>query len=192
MMRINLLPVKRLRKLQRARNEIFGLLAVLGAVVGGLFVVFLLLGGKIDRLNGEIASLEAEKAKYQQTINEIEELKKQKALLETKLGVIKQLKKGSQTAMRVMDELAYLVPADKLWVNNIVLANNEVRLSGIALDNPTVASFMETVDKSPVFGYPELGAASQNVTAGRKLKAFSLTFGVTTPPVAEAEPQAAQ
>ena len=53
-----------------------------------------------------------------------------------------------------------------------------LRISGIGLDNATIADFMETLVTSPYFASAELSGTSTTAVQGRQLKSFSLTIGV--------------
>ena len=151
--------------------SLLGVLAILGLVA-------LVLGFKVGELKASIAALTKEKAKYQTTINQIEKLKKDQKLLETKLNTISQLKKGSQLTVRVMDELANLTPSSRLWITKMTFNGSILKISGIALDNATIADYMETIITSPYFRSAELSGTSTKGVSGRQFKSFSLTIPV--------------
>jgi len=178
MIHINLLPVRQIKKKIKARKQVLGFGFTLIGVLAMLGVVALVLGYKVDELKASISALNKEKATYQTTINQIEKLKKDQALLETKLNTISQLKKGSQLTVRVMDELATLTPASRLWINTMSFGGDILRISGTALDNATIAEYMETIVTSPYFASAELSGTSSTGVAGRTLKSFSLTIKV--------------
>ena len=178
MIHINLLPVRQIKKKIQARKRVFGLGMTLLAVLAFLGVVALVLGFKVDELKASISVLNKEKAKYQTTINQIEKLKKDQTLLETKLNTISQLKKGSQLAVRVMDELATLTPSSRLWITSMTFSGTIMRIAGTALDNATIADYMETIVSSPYFATAELSGTSSKGVQGRQLKSFSLTIKV--------------
>jgi type IV pilus assembly protein PilN len=167
MIHINLLPVRQIKKKIQARKNVFGLGITLLVVLALLGVVALVLGFKVGELKASIAKLNKEKAKYQTTINQIERLKKDQALLETKLNTISQLKKGSQLTVRVMDELATLTPSSRVWVTSMSFSGSILRISGIALDNATIADYMETIVTSPYFATAELSGTSTTGYQGR-------------------------
>ena len=187
MIKINLLPVKQIKKNQKVRREVVAFLI-------SLLILFVVMGvvayGKvahIDNLNVTINKLQQERNKYQSTINEIEKLKKDKAKLETKLATIKKLKRGSQITVRVLDEIASLTPANRLWLRSLNQTADQLQLSGIALDNETIAQYMNRIKDSPYFSSAELNNSSLTVVAGRKLKSFSLTCGITDSTIEESE-----
>jgi len=178
MIQINLLPVRQIKKKILAIKRLLWLGFTLLTVLVLLGVIALVMGFKVDDLQSNIAALRKEKAQYQTTINQIEQLKKDQALLETKLNTISQLKKGSQLAVRVMDELANLTPSSRLWLNSMSFNGSILRISGIALDNATIADYMETIITSPFFATAELSGTSTTGIQGRQLKSFSLTINV--------------
>ena len=185
MIRINLLPVKQIRQKLQARNSVIGLGITLLSVLVLLGLVALFVGLKVGDLKASIGDLNKEKKKYQTTINQIEKLKKDQALLETKLDMISRLKSGSQLTVRLMDEMANLVPNERLWISQMSISKGRLKLSGTALDNATIADFMETVVASPYFATADLSGTSSKIVSGRTLKAFSLTCRVVNPDAKE-------
>ena len=179
MIRINLLPVKQIKKVLKARNEViaflFALLGLIVIILGLAFSRVML----VNDLNAAITDLKKEKNSYQSTINEIEKLKMDKATLETKLATIKKLKKGSHITVKVLNEIANLIPANRMWLNSLSQTPDSLKLSGIALDNETIAQFMKVLKESPLFIDAELVNSSLVVVADRKLKSFSLNCSIT-------------
>ncbi|MCF6291501.1 MAG: PilN domain-containing protein [Desulfobacterales bacterium] len=187
MITINLLPVKQIQRRLQARNQVF---IFAGFVVG--LMVLLALGGlglnqKIAGLKDRTAALEAEQDSYQSILNEIDKLKKDKAALENKLAVIAKLKKGSRLTVRILDEIANLTPANKLWLTSLSQADGQLQLAGIALDNANIASYMELLDGSYLFADPELQGSSLYMLGGQRLKSFSLTCDIIEPDQGEPE-----
>ena len=185
MIRINLLPVRQIKKKLQARNNVIGLGLTLLSVLVLLGLVALVLGFKVGDLKASINDLNKEKKKYQTTINQIEKLKKDQELLETKLNIISKMKTGSQLTVRLMDEMANLVPSERLWISSMSIKSGTLKLAGTALDNATIADFMETVVASPYFATANLSGTSSKGVSGRILKSFSLTCKVVNPDAKE-------
>lgn len=181
MIQINLLPVRQLRKRLQVRNEV----AVFGAIVLLVIVIIGIIGLNMSHAvkskKSENKVLSKKKASYQPILDEIDKLKKDKKEQETKLDVIKKLKTGSQTLVHVFDELAKVTPSNRVWLQSMSHSGDTMKISGIALDNATIAQYMRSIRGSDYFNSAELSAASQTVVAGAKLKSFGLTIGVTSP-----------
>lgn len=192
MIRINLLPIRQIKKRLRLRNEF---LAFITAVVVLLVVIAMTGFGQTQRiteLKKNIVTLTQERDSYQAVLKKIETIKKQKADLEAKLAVIDKLKLNSQVTVRIVDEIATLTPINKMWLQSLQLSASMVKLSGIALDNSIIAQYMKELSGSFFFADPDLANSSEIKVADKKLKAFALTISVKglavepPPPVAGA------
>lgn len=180
MVTINLLPVKHIQKVQKARTEVIGFAASVLLVFVAIGLAAAVQIFMIKDLNATIKGLEKEKSSYQSTINEIEKLKKDKAILETKLAMIKKLRRGSHITVRLLDEIASLVPVNRLWLKSLQQNPSSLQLSGVALDNETIAQFMQSLKSSQLLTSAELGNSSLTMVAGRKLKSFDLRCDVAS------------
>ena len=181
MIHINLLPVRQIKQRLRVRNEVaffvlsmVVLILLLASVAGKLYY-------NVNSLTGENKLLTAKKASYQPILEEIEKLKKDKKEQETKLDVIKKLKTVSQITVRILDELAKIYPTNRLWITSLRQSGNSMDISGVALDNATIAQFMKNINESNYFSSAELSQTLQITIAGAKLKSFSLKIGITPP-----------
>ena len=181
MIRINLLPIKEIKKKLRLRHELFifslsflGILVVVGIVSLGMTQ-------KVSALQKEIQTLEDKRKSYGPILKEIDKLQKDKKLLETKLQTIESLKSDSQLTVRILDEIANRTPTSTMWLTALKVSATSLQLTGVALDNATIAQYMRALEASDYFAPPELANTSQTVVGGQKLKSFSLTLGITRP-----------
>jgi type IV pilus assembly protein PilN len=181
MIHINLLPVRQIRKRLQVRNEVA--IYMFSVLILMIFISLVALNkiSTIDNLKVQNQALSKKKASYQPILNEIAKLKKDKQEQETKLEVIKKLKTGSQVTVHVMDELAKLTPSNRLWLSNLRQFGMGLSVTGVALDNATIAQYMNNIATSDYFSGAELASSSQTVIAGAKLKSFSLSIGVVSP-----------
>jgi len=181
MIRINLLPIRQIKQRIRIKNEV----ATFAALFCVLLIVLGLVGytqaSKIEELTKTKAQLVAEKKKYQSVLKRIEKIKHEQALLKTKFDVIKSLKANSQLPVRILDEIANSTPPNRLWLNSFTFKSGTVNLSGIALDNETIAQYMDRLAASPYFSGTELKNSSLTVVANQKLKSFSLILSIKKP-----------
>lgn len=148
-----------------------------------------LLGGWVVKLNmdvkqmrAEVARLQQKKNSYDATLREIKQIETQKAKLFGKIEAIKELKAKSQVSVHVLDEIARATPPNSVWLTSLTQRGQSLTLSGTALDNNTVASYMNKISASKYIQSTTLGTSSQKVVANRNLQSFTLTM-VVTPPV---------
>lgn len=181
MIKINLLPVRQIIKRRETKKQVFIFFVAVCVVLVGIGITSLGIARKISNLQKDVKQLQRKKASYQPLLDEIAKLKRDKQNVERKLGVIEGLKKGRSTTVKILDEVAKRTPVDRLWLKSFNQGKGSLRVSGIALDNATIADYMKLLSASPMLGDAELSAASQTGFAGKKLKSFSLTLAVIEP-----------
>jgi len=187
MIKINLLPVKRIQARLGARNDVIKLAVFLVVVLVVIGLANFIQQGKVDDLNSVISKLSAEKDSYGSTLTEIEKLKADKAVLETQLGIIKSLKQSSQFLVRVLDEVSKITPPNLVWLQSLVLSHSTLQITCMAVDNPTVAQYMEAIEASPYLSDPELPGTTLVKDGNRERRSFSLNIKVQ-PPSTEGQP----
>lgn len=181
MIKINLLPIREIKQKLRRRREFFLMIASLLVLAGLLGGTNFVLQSKIDGVKKEVKALEKRKASYTAIQKEINQIKDKQAELQIKIDAIKRLRTDSQLSVRVIDEIANLTPHQRLWINSLRIAGNKLTLSGVGLDNPTIAKFMQDLEASPYFGTANLANSSHSDIGGQKLKSYSLTLQIVSP-----------
>lgn len=170
MIRINLLPFRAARKRENIRRQV--------SISGLLFLLFLLLLGvwfihlnsNLSTLKGKESSKKTELAGYQKELNEIKKLEKDINEINTKLDVIKNLEKGKTGPVLLLSTIADAVPKDKLWLTSLSEGNGKLTLTGTAMDNETVALFMNNLEAAKdVITSVELKSA-----IGKEIKDYNL------------------
>lgn len=188
MILINLLPVRHLKKRARARSEAIVFVSVfvlICAVLGGWV---LKLNIDVKQMQTEVARLQKKKQSYDATLREIKQIEAQKEKLFEQIEAIKQLKAKSQVSVHVLDEIARATPPNGVWLTSLKQSGASLTLAGTALDNTTIASYMNKLSDSPYIQGTTLGTSSQKVVANRNLQTFTLSMVVTPPTTDESTP----
>ncbi len=181
MLKINLLPIRQLQQHSRARNEVFGFVAIfvlLLVILGGMTI---LQANKATAIQAETTKLNQEKQTYDKILTEIKKLEADKKELENKIGIIKKLKKESSLTVHVLDEVSRKLDSTRMWLTALDQQGSSLSLTGTALDNKTIAEFMDTLDASPFISDVNLSDSSLTKVAGQDLKAFSIQCTVGSP-----------
>jgi len=190
MVYINLLPIREIKKRIKAVQQ----LSLFGVILASLLVVigaFWFYQSSIaSALAGEIATLNQEKQRYNQILAQIAKLEKDKQLIESKIAVINELQKTKALTVHILDEVARLTPSKRMWITSLDQSGMSLRLSGMALDNQTIAKYMETLKTSDYITDVNLISTSLSVFAGRDLKSFQLSCSLAMPGAAEETPGA--
>ncbi len=181
MLKINLLPVRQLKKRAKAKKQLLGMLLLFILILALCGVVGALQAQKISGLETDIAALQKEKDSYSSTLKKIDKLKKEREELVKKTEIIKKLKTDSSLTVRTLDEVANRIDNQRMWLDSLQQQGSSLRLSGVALDNQTIAQFMDSLKESPFVQDVTLSGSSLKVVSGRNLKSFQLSCVVSQP-----------
>ncbi|MFH1351624.1 MAG: PilN domain-containing protein [Pseudomonadota bacterium] len=179
MIRINLLPFRAIRKRENIKRQvtIFALvLLFLGSVMGWYYID---LSGKLSTLQKEEAKVKKDLASYQKTLNKIKSLEKTIKSVRAKLNVIKALEKGKSGPVLLLSEISDAVPKGKLWLKSLNEKRGSLSLTGTAMDNATVALFMDNLKASKQIGSVDLKSAKLRDLNKYKLKVSDFVLTCT-------------
>jgi type IV pilus assembly protein PilN len=178
MIRINLLPYRAARKKENIRIQVN---IFIGSIVILLLLVWVFntfLNGHINRKRAEIASTKAQVEKYQKIMDEIAEIKKKLNLVDRKIRVIKSLQADRKAPVQDLDSLYHLLVDKRMWYTSLEQKNKQFRITGIALDNYTVAEYMTRLEKSERYNNVKLASVKKHGIEGQSLslKKFEVNF----------------
>jgi type IV pilus assembly protein PilN len=150
MIRINLLPVRAAKKREFGRQQLllFVLLLVLAGI--GNWFWYSRVESELTALDQQIARTKTEIAQLEKTIGEVKSIKEDKKALEDKLKILDTLKKGRTGPVKVMDELATLIP-QKVWLTEYTEANSGVTMTGQAASYEDLSAFSKKLKASVHF-----------------------------------------
>ena len=159
MIKINLLPFRVARKKENIRKQI------------SIFLLFVLLTGVAliwytQSINKQIVSIKEKTkqinyqvAKYKEKVDRVVQIQKDLKILKEKLVIISSLKKQKKKQLMLFDGMTDLIIPTRMWLESFKTDKNSVTIKGIAFDNPTIADFMEKLEKSSLFSTVDLKTA---------------------------------
>ncbi len=192
MIRINLLPIGRRPVEEKIRKEITVFFLLIFFSVSVMVYFHIDHTRTIKQITAEKKTVDKEIRRYQDRQRQLKELQEKHKILEQKLGVIEQLRKNRDLQVRVLNQLAIIVPTDQLWIKTLTQKGNTLTLTGVARGNEVIAQFMEALAKSPYIDANGvvLKQSRQVKIQGYKLKNFNLSAKVIIPaPAKEAPPK---
>ncbi|WAC61848.1 PilN domain-containing protein [Pseudoxanthomonas sp. SL93] len=155
MARINLLPWRAERRVQRQR-EFYVMLGA--AAIAGLLLSFLLWFHYDRQVSGQTVRndfLKAEIAKVEAQNKEIEKLDEQKRRLLARKEVIEKLQANRSQMVHLFDSLVRTIP-DGVSLSNIKQDGEVLTLEGRAQSNARVSAYMRNLETSGWMTKPEL------------------------------------
>ena len=150
MIRINLLPVRAAKKREFGRQQLILLALALVIAVGANFFWWKTVSDASAALDVQIARTRQEIAQLEKTIGEVKSIKDDKKALEDKLKILDTLKKGRTGPVKVMDELATIIP-QRVWLIDYNEAGGAVTMNGRAMAYEDLSAFSKKLKASVHF-----------------------------------------
>lgn len=185
MIRINLLPVTETARVAGRRQDIaFGALAI-----GGLVLALVGAHGwqkaRMFAANRSLRQVAQELQAIQGPYADVQKLEAQKSELREKLRVIAQLEAKKVGPVRILAGLSESTP-EKLWLTEYADMGGTLKLTGLGVDEQTVADFMRRLGSLAFFRSVDLDETSQVTQDGAKVKKFviraQMDYGEVAPP----------
>lgn len=172
MIRINLLPFRATRKKENIRRQVFIFVSMFVLIALVLVYYNLMLAGKIENLEVKVTSTKKELKEVQKKAREVDRIKKEIATLEKKMNIISRLERNRTVPMEFLVAMSELIVEKKMWLTRMDIGAGSVSMDGLALDNKTVAVFLQRLEAAPIFNGVNLKKITQSDKTGISLKQF--------------------
>ncbi len=187
MIRINLLPFRAARKKENIRRQVSIFLLSLAFLLIILLYYNFSLNSKIGHLKKNIAQTKTELEKYEKINKEIAEIKKKLTNLQKKMAVMDTLEANRFAPTRLLDTMTQVIVPKRMWFTGMESKDNTVKITGIALDNKTVADFMVRLEQSGLFKEVDLKTLKRKTVQKQNFKSFQIIC-TKKPPTTTEEP----
>lgn len=141
MIRINLLPVRAVKKREAGRQILVLFAGVLIVTAAGNVAWYLNRDAEATLSSQRIADTQLRISELEKVIGEVNNINKRKKEVQEKLDVLATLRKGRSGPVRLLDALATATPK-KVWLTEFNEQNNAVKLVGKAVSHEEVAELM--------------------------------------------------
>ena len=171
MIRINLLPVKELKGevIRRGELMIGGVsLALTGILILGVYTYQ---WRQVSAVEKELDELRKELQVLNVKAKDVAELQRKIKEFEGKNKVIDDINKKKSGPVRVMESLAVATPS-ALWLTEFKEIGGNLTITGVAVDNQTIAEFLKALASYAYFNNTELVETTQNQQAGMPPRRF--------------------
>lgn len=178
MIRINLLPVKRKKKIPQ-----LSIIAVYSAVIAGITIIVLgiftfYLLSKVSDMRNEKTAKEKRLDELKVLIKEVENYEKDNESYREKNRIIEQLKKNQHAPLRLLDEVSAHLPKG-VWLTSLVDNAGVIDISGYAFTNSDLVNYVQSLKSSKYLVDVELIESRQTTVGDISLYQFKLIFKVT-------------
>ena len=174
MIRVNLLPVREARKQAGLRQQVvvLGLAAIAGVMIS--MWAQMTIASKQNAERALVAAARIELAALEATRKEVNRFREEREEIERKLQVIENLEKNRTGPVRVMDQIASIMPK-RMWLTHLSMKKGAMKLEGVSLDAEIVAAFLMSLSEASLISHVELERTKLEEKDGFKLNSFSIT-----------------
>ncbi len=174
MIKINLLPFRKAKRLENLRMQISVFILsiiIVGGVIGFSWVQ---INAELDAVKVRHAKLNKELKSYNKILKEIAKLKKDRKDLQVKLDVIRGLEAQKAGPVQLFDEICMAVPEGRLFLKSLKETASKINMAGVATDYDTVALFMTNLEKTKTIDSVQLRSTAQTGKDGSSVCNFNL------------------
>jgi len=174
MIKINLLLTRKEKKKMGAKKEIAVFVFSVILLLLLLFGVQWFLDSNIKETRVQITETKNQIAHHKSLMMEVNKYKELHRTYQDRLNTIETLRRERGGPARVLEELSVGKP-EKLHFESLKKDGPKVGIDGVALDDETVANFMDNLRKSKLFRNIDLVVSEQIEQSKIKLKKFILS-----------------
>lgn len=155
MIRINLLPVEQTKKWELGQKQILLFVLVLVGVGAGNWSWYSGVSDMLDTKQRQVQRIRQDIAQLDKVIVEVKNIAKEKEAIELKLGVLEDLRKARTGPVKLLDNLAVIMP-ERTWLQSFQEKDGKLLLKGGAVTNEDLADLIRALKASAYFKEPTL------------------------------------
>ena len=144
MIRINLLPIRAVKKQELGRKQLYLFALVLVGAGIGNYYWYDKKNTEAEQLVAQVAAVKKEIAELDRIIGEVKNIAKEKQGLEEKLKVLETLKRGHTGPVKMLDALATATPKN-VWLRKFDEKAGALAIEGSAISNDDLAEYMKSL-----------------------------------------------
>ena len=187
MIRINLLAVRVSKKKVAGRQQILLLAVIVVLAIIANWVWASSRAGDLATRESKVKRTRDEIAQLDRIIGEVKDIKAQQAALKEKLDILEKLKAGRSGPVKLLDQLALVIPA-RLEVRKMDEKGGTVVFDGSGATIDDVSAFMTALQQTPYFSRVELKKTTAATRGGMRIVDFIVTAQANYTPGAPAAP----
>jgi len=142
MIRINLLPVRAVKRRESSRQFLVLAVGLTIIAIAGNYFWYSTRDSARNTLQIKLSDTNRRIAELEKVIGEVNNIQKRKKEVEEKLAVLEKLRKQRSGPVRLLDALATCIPK-KVWLAEFAESQNVVKVTGTAESHEDVSEFMK-------------------------------------------------
>ncbi|MBN2808907.1 MAG: PilN domain-containing protein [Deltaproteobacteria bacterium] len=174
MIHINLLPARAERRKELIRKQLSVAALTIIFTVIALGLLFYRAQTRLKKTQNNLQRTEQKIKQLEPVIEKIELYKQQKEEISKKIAVIIDLDRYRLAPVVILSDLNRLRP-EKLWFTTLKESNQTLTISGVAIDNETIVSFLNNLKLSTALKKADLTLLRSQKIQDLKLKEFTIS-----------------
>ncbi len=151
MIKVNLLPVKRKKK--QKPLPAFLIATVILTVIICIIMAYLafFFSTRLSQKKSQFAANERKMAELKEQIKAVDDFERRNKMFKDRNDVIEQLGKNKSVPVKILSEVASLIPKG-IWLQNMsVSGTNNISMDGYGFTNSEIVTYVENLKASPLF-----------------------------------------
>lgn len=153
MIRINLLPAKKAKRVKKEAEIQYQLLGGAAAILVSILICSYLwfsINNKISKLEAEKSDAEKRLVDLKNMVKEVENYEKNRKVLADKNRIIGQLEKNQQGPVLLFNEISKSIP-QRVWLSSLSEQGGALDVDGKALTNADIVEYINNLRASQYF-----------------------------------------
>ncbi len=121
-----------------------------------------------------LTELQTFNSKMTSSVAEIKKFKEDEAKIQARIAILDKLSKDRQKEIRLLDLFQQAIP-EKVWFTKVDMAGPKVTITGVAMSDFDISSFMEALSRSIFLTDVNLVSSAEQVIEGLSTKKFEIT-----------------
>ena len=173
MIQINLLPVRAERRKEFIRKQLSIVALTLLFTVATIGLFYYRIQAHYNATNITLQRTNKKIKQLEPIIKKIDQYKKQKEEISKKIAVIIDLDRYRLAPVVILSDLNRQRP-EKLWFTSLKESNQHLTISGVAIDNETIVTFLNNLKKSDPLKMADLTLLRSQKIQELELKEFTI------------------
>ncbi len=174
MIHINLLPARAERRKELIRKQLSIAALTILFTVAAMGLLFYRVQSQYNQTQSTLQRTNKKIKQLEPVIKKIDQYKKQKEEISKKIAVIIDLDRYRLAPVVILSDLNRQRP-EKLWFTNLKESSQHLTISGVAVDNETIVSFLNNLKLSAPLKNADLTLLRSQTIQDLKLKEFTIS-----------------
>jgi type IV pilus assembly protein PilN len=180
MIKVNLLPIKRKKKQKPLPAFLIATVIVTFIICIVMAYLAFFFGTKLSEKKNRFAANERKIAELKEQIKAVDEFEQRNKMFKDRNDVIEQLGKNKSVPVRILSEIASLIPKG-IWLHSMsVIGTNNISMDGYGFTNSEIVAYVENLKASPLFTEVYLQESKSMEMAKISVYMFKLTCKTKT------------